>query len=184
MIDINEYLTSSSGATLTDKIGVTKLNEILPNGMPNSWSKISYVQGFDCESIILKKAVNTFERMEIAESIYERVVTTFYNIFNWVNVNHTGHRRQKRGESDLSKKRPEKGESSGKRRKRPVDSSMGKSKTCLINYPGHYLKGCKILEDFGNMYTNSRPTKDLCSSPVYKKTLTRNRKTTPSLTMQ
>ena len=37
--------------------------------MPNSWSKNVYVQGFDCEYITFKKAVNIFERMEISESI-------------------------------------------------------------------------------------------------------------------
>ena len=52
------------------KIGVTELNEILLNSMPTSWSKQAYVQGFDGESILLKKEVKKFERMEIAESIY------------------------------------------------------------------------------------------------------------------
>ena len=48
LIDLNEYLASFLGATLTDKIGVTELNGILLNRMPNSWSKQAYVQGFDC----------------------------------------------------------------------------------------------------------------------------------------
>ena len=51
LIDLNEYSESFPGATLNDKIGVTELNEILLNSMPNSWSNKSYVQGFDCESI-------------------------------------------------------------------------------------------------------------------------------------
>ena len=42
--------------------------------MPNSWSKQAYVQSFDCKSIIFKKAVNKFEHMDMAESIYEGVV--------------------------------------------------------------------------------------------------------------
>ena len=63
---------------MTDKIGVTELNNILLNSMPNSWSKQAYVQDFDCESISFTKAVNMFELMEIAESIYEGVVTTSY----------------------------------------------------------------------------------------------------------
>ena len=41
--------------------------------MPNSCSKQTYAQGFDCESITFKKYVNMFERMESAESIYEGV---------------------------------------------------------------------------------------------------------------
>ena len=69
-IDLNEYLVSLLGATFPDNIGVTQLNEILLNNMPTSWSKHAYVQGFDCESITIKKTVNMFERMEIAEFIY------------------------------------------------------------------------------------------------------------------
>ena len=42
--------------------------------MPNSWSRQAYVQGFYCESITFKKAVNLFDRMEISESIYKGVV--------------------------------------------------------------------------------------------------------------
>ena len=53
---------------------MTELNEILLNNMPNSWSKKWYVQGFDCESITFKKSGNTFECMEIAESIHKSVV--------------------------------------------------------------------------------------------------------------
>ena len=74
LIDLNEYLASFLGANLTDKIGVTKLNKILISSIPNIWSKRAYVEGFDCESITFKKAVNMFERMEIFESIYEGVV--------------------------------------------------------------------------------------------------------------
>ena len=67
LIDLNEYLASLLGATLTDNIGVTELNQIFLNSMPIRWSKQAYVQGFDCESIIFKKAVNMFDRMEISE---------------------------------------------------------------------------------------------------------------------
>ena len=63
---------------MTDKIGVTELNEILLNSTPNSWYKQTYVQGFDFESISFKMSVNIFECMEIAESIYEGVVTPSY----------------------------------------------------------------------------------------------------------
>ena len=54
LIDFNEYLDSFPGDNLYDKIGVTEMNEILFNCMPNSWSKQSYVQGFYCESILFK----------------------------------------------------------------------------------------------------------------------------------
>ena len=51
LIDLNRYLASFPGAAMADKIGFTKLNEVILNSMHNSWSKQSYVQGFDCESI-------------------------------------------------------------------------------------------------------------------------------------
>ena len=46
--------------------------------MPNIWSKPVYVQGFDFETIYFKISVNILECMEIAESIYEGVVTPSY----------------------------------------------------------------------------------------------------------
>ena len=54
LIDLNEYLASFPGATLTDKFCVTELDEILLNSMPNSWSKQAYLQDFYCESITFK----------------------------------------------------------------------------------------------------------------------------------
>ena len=59
---------------MTNKIGVTKLNEVFLNSMPNSWSNQAYVQVFYCKSIAFKKYVNMFERMKILESIYEGVI--------------------------------------------------------------------------------------------------------------
>ena len=67
--NLNAYFASFLGVTLTDKIGVTELNKILLNSMPNIWSKQAYVKVFDCESITFKKSVNVFEHMEVAESI-------------------------------------------------------------------------------------------------------------------
>ena len=43
LIDLNGYLASSPKATMDDKMGVTELNEILLNIMPNIWSKQAYV---------------------------------------------------------------------------------------------------------------------------------------------
>ena len=55
---------------------ITEINEIILNGMPNSWSKKAYVQGFYFDTISFLKAVNMFEQMEITEIIYESVITT------------------------------------------------------------------------------------------------------------
>ena len=78
LIDLNEFLPSFPGSTPTHKICMTELNEILLNSMPNSWIKQAYVQGFYWKSITFKTSVNVFDRMEIAESIYEGVVEPSY----------------------------------------------------------------------------------------------------------
>ena len=54
LIDLNEYLPSFPGSTPAHKIGMTELNEILLNSMPNSRSKQAYVQGFDWKYITSK----------------------------------------------------------------------------------------------------------------------------------
>ena len=46
--------------------------------MPNRWYKQAYVQGFDSDAILFKKAVNMFQLMEISEIIYKGVVTPSY----------------------------------------------------------------------------------------------------------
>ena len=66
---LNKYLDLLPGGKHTDKIGMTEINKILLNSMPNIWSKQAYVQGFDCKYITFKNDVNMFERMDIAESI-------------------------------------------------------------------------------------------------------------------
>ena len=97
LIDLNKYLPSILGATLSDKICVTKLNAIILNVMPNSWSEKACVQGFDCEYVFVKKFVNMLERMETAESIYEGVVEPSYKKPTRAYANHAGHSRNKRG---------------------------------------------------------------------------------------
>ena len=77
MIRMNIWIPSP-GETLADKIGVTGLDEIILNNMPIRWSKQAYVKGFGYKYISLKKDVNTFERMEISESIYKGVVEPSY----------------------------------------------------------------------------------------------------------
>ena len=77
-IDLKKYLGSFPGATLSVKICVTELREILLNSMPTSWSKQEYLKGFDGESISFQEAVNMFDQMEIAEYIYEVVLEPSY----------------------------------------------------------------------------------------------------------
>ena len=54
LIDLNEYFAALLGATLIDKIGVTELDEIFLNSMPNSLHNQAYAQGYNCESITYK----------------------------------------------------------------------------------------------------------------------------------
>ena len=122
---------------MTDKIGVTEINEILLNSIPNIWYKQAYVQGFDCESITFKKYVNMFDYVEIAESIYKGVVEPSYKKPTRAYANRAGYSRQKRVEAALSWTGPKEGESTGKSRKRHVDSLTMKLKTCPVHSPGH-----------------------------------------------
>ena len=78
LIDLKEYLDSFPGGKLADTIGMMELNDFLLNSMPNSWSKQAYGQGFDCESITFKEAVNMFKHMDISEPIYVGVVEPSY----------------------------------------------------------------------------------------------------------
>ena len=55
LIDLNKYLASFSRGKLSDKIGVTELNESFLDSMPNRWTKQAYVQRFACESILFTK---------------------------------------------------------------------------------------------------------------------------------
>ena len=61
LIDLKKYLALLPGATFSDKIGVSGLNEILFNSMLNSWNKQAYVQGFDCEYIYFKNQLTCFD---------------------------------------------------------------------------------------------------------------------------
>ena len=122
---------------MNDKVSVTKLNEILPNSTPNVWYIQVYVQGFDCEYITFKIAVNMFESMDISESIYEGVVEPSDKKPTWADANCDDNSSQKRGESALLWTHPNKGERYGKRRKRHGDIPTRKLINCLIHGPGH-----------------------------------------------
>ena len=169
LIDLNEYSESFPGATLNDKIGLTKLNHILLNSMSNICYIQPYLQGFDCEYITFNNAVNMFHRMEIAESIYEDLVEPSYKKPTWEDSNCAGHSRQKREEVASSRTHPEEGESAGKHRKRYVEIPTGKSKTCLIHGPVHYSEECKVLGAFKTKYPKIIPNKDHGNSPVPRK---------------
>ena len=55
MIDINDYLSIFFGSKTSDKNCEMELDQFLLDIMPNGWSRQADVQGFDCETITLKK---------------------------------------------------------------------------------------------------------------------------------
>ena len=134
LINLNEYLASFTGETLDYKIDVTELNEILLNRMNNSWSKQSYVKGSDCKFILLKKYVDMFECIEIAEYIYKGEVEPSYKNSTWSDTNRAGHSNINRGELASSKTHPATGESAGKHFKN-VDCLKIESKNLYHSQP-------------------------------------------------
>ena len=66
LIDLNKYLAMLPGSNINVKICMTELNRILLNSMHNKCKNQEHVQGFRCESITFKIAVNMFEVMEIS----------------------------------------------------------------------------------------------------------------------
>ena len=54
LIGLNKNLASFLGFTIADKIGISELNEIILNSMPNRWSNKVYVQVCYCKSISFK----------------------------------------------------------------------------------------------------------------------------------
>ena len=89
--------------------------------MPNIWRNKEYVEWFDCESITFKSAVNIFERMEIAEYIYEGVLEPSYKKPTREDANSAGHISKMRGEATSSNNYSKMIERSGKHIKRYVD---------------------------------------------------------------
>ena len=168
-IDLHEYLASFPGSTTSDRMGVTELNDILLNIISNICSNFFYVQGFDYDFFSFQRAVNMFERMEIAESIYECVVTPSYKKTTWAETNCTGISRNKRGEAALSKTHRTKDEIAGKRNKRYVDRLKSASKHCMIHELGYSSDKCKFLGEFGTKYVVARHTKDRGSNPIPKR---------------
>ena len=90
LIDMNEC------GILFEIFCVTEINNFFLNSIPTRWSKQAHVQVFDCDYITFKKAVNMFERMEIAEYIYEGVLEPSYKQSTMEDSTRDGHIRQKR----------------------------------------------------------------------------------------
>ena len=120
--------------------------------------------------LLLKASVNIFERMEIAEYIYEGVLEPSYKKPTRTDARRAGQSRKMRRETALSNTQSEMSESSDKRRKSYVDHPKDRSKkTFLIHDPGHLSYECQFLGDFGYKYFKIRTTKYQGHDPANKK---------------
>ena len=102
--------------------------------MTNIWSRQANVQGFDCETITFKNAVNMFERMEISESIYEGVVEPYLKNLTRTYSNRAGHISKLRGEADLSTTYSNMIDTAGESRKSYADHLEGRYKIICLNH--------------------------------------------------
>ena len=113
-----------------------------------------------------------FERMEIAETIYEGFVEPSYKKTNISDNNCASKMRQNRGEAASSKIYPEMGKYAGNHNKRYVNLPLDRSQlTFLINVPGHSSDKCKVLNDSGTKYSKGRPFKERRQDPTANKIL-------------
>ena len=72
LAELNNYLPIFPGSSATKNMAPEELNKILLQAAHNSWAKQAYLQGWVFEGSYYKYTCDMFERMEIAESIYER----------------------------------------------------------------------------------------------------------------
>ena len=76
------------------------------------------MQGFDFETVTLKRAINMFKSMELSEYIYEGVLYYYYKIKNTrEESNLDRHSSKMRGGSSLSNSNPEMDSRAGKCKK-------------------------------------------------------------------
>ena len=131
-------------------MGDPELNEIIISRMHNVWSKQAYLKGF-FSKFPTKRQINIFERMDIAESIYEGLSENFLKIADWPDPNRDDIRRKQIGETAFSKENLEKCGRSGKWKTRHADNMSDKpmGKHCMIHSGGHSSKEYKAFSDFG-----------------------------------
>ena len=72
--ELNNYLPLLPGSSASKKLDPKELNEILLQAVPKSWAKNVYIQGWDFGGRFYKETCKMFERMEIAEAVYEEGV--------------------------------------------------------------------------------------------------------------
>ena len=126
-----------------------------------------------------------FDRMEMAESIYEGVVEPSYKNSTRTDSNRADHSRKIREEATSSNTYSNMSNIAYKRRKMYVDHPKDRSKpTCIVNGPVNSSDECKILGDYGYKYSKSSPTKERWHEPAKKIFLTDRKRTVILFSMQ
>ena len=136
------------------------------NSITITCSKHAYVQCFEFDSINIQRTVNMFERMEIAEYIYEGVLELSYKKYTGLDATCSGQIRYKRGEPASLHTYFTMNERAENHREGYVCHSKGESKTCLIQGPRNSSDECKVLGDFGYKYVEIRSAKDRGHNPA------------------
>ena len=107
-----------------------KPNESLLQTTPNARAKQDYLQGWDFEGRSYKDKCDMFERMYIAEQVYEGGTPSKNT--NRVETEHDIHCRKREGGGPTSPTKPDKG--------RANKCNIRKSEKCLRNTPKGTLR--------------------------------------------
>ena len=143
----NSYLPLFPGYSASKKMPPEELNQILLHAVPNGWEKQAYVKGLDFKMKRYKATCKLFERMEIAEKIYEgrnTPKTPTREDSNRASLD----RKKKLGEA-ASPNNPKMGHSGKCKTKNaghPSDRPTG-GRTCVLHGPGYSMEECKVLKD-------------------------------------
>ena len=62
----------------SNKIGDTELDENISHSTTDGWIRLEYVQGFYFEVVTFKQSIKMFEKIEIADNIFEGILDPYY----------------------------------------------------------------------------------------------------------
>ena len=110
---LNNYPPLFHGSSAYEKMDPRELNDTLLHAVPNGWTKQAYLQGWEFEGKSYKDTCNFFERMEIAEQVYEGVTPSKTTTREEADC--VSHGRRHKGGEAASPTNPKKGRT-GKRK--------------------------------------------------------------------
>ena len=159
-MELNSYLTLFPGSIVSMEMATEELIEILLHAIPNVWGKQAYLQGWDFKGGSYKDTCNMFERMDIADQVYEG--GTPYKNNHRVEANRAIHERKHKLGRAAFPTNLEKGRTRKRKRKDAGHGSDGLtgSKTCLLHGPEHSLEEFKFLKEYSKKHAVNQPFKD------------------------